>query len=211
MMMKLSPEFGFRMSFLLSLTWPLRDTVGFVNSVTTECYETGGYFCNELLLFQLLMATKDTNDVRDLACSPSSDQFLITPFLLFCSQLGNVAEPVMRAVVGPRVSGLAYPPVTQQESYDYRYEFSETRKVLEEFFKAENEFPASSQERRGEVDLDYSLTRLNSGSSYVAQRLADPEQVDVVPVVPLPPYSQDLLDLVDTIPPLPNIRQEPVH
>ena len=30
-----------------------------------------------------------------------------------------------------------------QNSYDYRYEFSETRKVLEEFFKAENEFPAS--------------------------------------------------------------------
>lgn len=119
----------------------------------------------------------------------------------------------MRAVVGPRVSGLAYPPVSQEESYDYRYEFSETRKVLEEFFKAENEFPASSQERRGESggDLDYSLTRLTSGSSYVAQRLADPEPVDVVPVVPLPPYSQDLLDLVDTIPPLPNIRQEPFH
>ena len=113
------------------------------------------------------------------------------------------------------MTSLAYPPVSQPdaESYDYRYEFSETRKVLEEFFKAENEFPASSSlEQRGETggDLDYSLTRLqsnHSGSSYVAQRLADAE-ADVVPVVPLPPYSRDLLDLVDTIPPLPNIRYE---
>ena len=78
----------------------------------------------------------------------------------------------------------------QQSSFDYRYEFSETRKVLEEFFKAENEFPASStvpssQTRNSytdtihtvnmqhythgpqgishvepETDLDYSLTRL---------------------------------------------------
>ena len=33
-------------------------------------------------------------------------------------------------------------PTSGPGTYDYRYEFSETRKVLEEFFKAENEFPA---------------------------------------------------------------------
>ena len=82
-------------------------------------------------------------------------------------------------------------------SYDYRYEFSETRKVLEEFFKAENEFPASTQ-----PDLDYSLTRLESGSSYVGQRLADPELDLGVPAVTkqsrpeVPAYSRDLLELV---------------
>lgn len=81
----------------------------------------------------------------------------------------------------------------QQNSYDYRYEFSETRKVLEEFFKAENEFPASSMPSASspgaytsesiysapprqnhvsqqatslmESDLDYSLTRLESRQS----------------------------------------------
>ena len=41
-----------------------------------------------------------------------------------------------------------------QNSYDYRYEFSETRKVLEEFFKAENEFPASSQHQSATVYND---------------------------------------------------------
>lgn len=35
-------------------------------------------------------------------------------------------------------------PTSGTGSYDYRYEFSETRKVLEEFFKAESEFPAAS-------------------------------------------------------------------
>lgn len=35
-------------------------------------------------------------------------------------------------------------PTSGTGTYDYRYEFSETRKVLEEFFKAENEFPAAS-------------------------------------------------------------------
>ena len=99
----------------------------------------------------------------------------------------------------------------QQNSYDYRYEFSETRKVLEEFFKAENEFPASSmpqttspgtftnesiysapqrqnhvtQQVPAETDLEYSLTRLESrqsGSSYVGSRLADAVE-DIVPVI----------------------------
>ena len=56
----------------------------------------------------------------------------------------------------------AYAPGT----YDYRYEFSETRKVLEEFFKAEQEFPVSavsavtSSAGQDTGDLAYSLTRI---------------------------------------------------
>merc|ERR1719400_2522420 len=98
------------------------------------------------------------------------------------------------------------PPGSQDQSYDYRYEFSETRKVLEEFFKAENEFPASSsppmglqqggpglqphnpqsihtayRTPQGANDLDYSLKR-HAGNSYVGSRLADADD-DIVSAV----------------------------
>lgn len=63
---------------------------------------------------------------------------------------------------------------TTTSTFDYLYEFSETRKVLEEFFK----YP-SEEEKRYESDfqdLDYELRRQTngdgSGSSYVGQRLA---------------------------------------
>ena len=113
-----------------------------------------------------------------------------------------------------RAASLSYPAVSEPAaSYDYRYEFSETRKVLEEFFKAENEFPASA-EPEPRPDLDYSLTRLTSsaalqaqhpGSSYVGQRLAVAD--DELAVVPLssPHYSRELLDLV-SVPSLPQPR-----
>ncbi|XP_044017000.1 uncharacterized protein LOC122858276 isoform X6 [Aphidius gifuensis] len=58
-------------------------------------------------------------------------------------------------------------------TFDYLYEFSETRKVLEEFFKCPA--PNEEKENNGEAfpfqDLDYELRR-QSGSSYVGQRLA---------------------------------------
>ena len=100
----------------------------------------------------------------------------------------------MRTAVAP-TRAPTYPSVNQEPDggYDYRYEFSETRKVLEEFFKAENEFPAGVP---AQSDLDYSLTRLDTGSSYVGQRLADPDLDLVVPGVSKPAYSRDLLDLV---------------
>ena len=116
-----------------------------------------------------------------------------------------------------RAASLSYPAVSEPASYDYRYEFSETRKVLEEFFKAENEFPAST-EPQPRPDLEYSLTRLQSthcspaalqaqhpGSSYVGQRLAVGD--DSLAVVPLtsPHYSRDLLDLV-SVPSVPQPR-----
>ncbi|CAH1153767.1 unnamed protein product [Phaedon cochleariae] len=65
------------------------------------------------------------------------------------------------------------PPNTATSTFDYLYEFSETRKVLEEFFKC----PPSEEENRLEVefqDLEYELRRQagDSGNSYVGQRLA---------------------------------------
>ncbi|XP_017787077.1 PREDICTED: amyloid beta A4 precursor protein-binding family A member 2-like isoform X11 [Nicrophorus vespilloides] len=65
-------------------------------------------------------------------------------------------------------------PRTTTSTFDYLYEFSETRKVLEEFFKC----PPPEEENRLEAefqDLEYELRRQandNSGNSYVGQRLA---------------------------------------
>ncbi|XP_065165959.1 uncharacterized protein [Atheta coriaria] len=69
-------------------------------------------------------------------------------------------------------------PRTTSSTFDYLYEFSETRKVLEEFFKC----PPPEEENRLEAefqDLEYELRRQagDSGNSYVGQRLAKrPEQ-----------------------------------
>lgn len=68
---------------------------------------------------------------------------------------------------------------TTSSTFDYLYEFSETRKVLEEFFKC----PPSEEENRLEVefqDLEYELKRQasDSGNSYVGQRLAKGRQQD---------------------------------
>nr|XP_031844922.1 uncharacterized protein LOC116432350 isoform X11 [Nomia melanderi] len=58
-------------------------------------------------------------------------------------------------------------------TFDYLYEFSETRKVLEEFFKC----PPPSKEKENSTesfpfqDLDYELRR-QGGNAYVGQRLA---------------------------------------
>ncbi|OAD51866.1 hypothetical protein WN48_04276, partial [Eufriesea mexicana] len=52
-------------------------------------------------------------------------------------------------------------------TFDYLYEFSETRKVLEEFFKEKE----NSAESFPFQDLDYELRR-QGGSAYVGQRLA---------------------------------------
>ncbi|XP_050519209.1 amyloid-beta A4 precursor protein-binding family A member 2-like isoform X8 [Diabrotica virgifera virgifera] len=64
-------------------------------------------------------------------------------------------------------------PNATTSTFDYLYEFSETRKVLEEFFKC----PPTDEENRLEVefqDLEYELRRQasESGNSYVGQRLA---------------------------------------
>ncbi|XP_015603630.1 uncharacterized protein LOC107271759 isoform X9 [Cephus cinctus] len=68
-------------------------------------------------------------------------------------------------------------------TFDYLYEFSETRKVLEEFFKCPP--PAEEKENNTESfpfqDLDYELRR-QGGSAYVGQRLASG-----------PPISEEVL------------------
>ncbi|KAF5283397.1 hypothetical protein FQA39_LY04773 [Lamprigera yunnana] len=66
---------------------------------------------------------------------------------------------------------------TTTAAFDYLYEFSETRKVLEEFFKcppSEEENPLHSDFH----DLDYELRlqSTDSGNSYVGQRLAKGRQ-----------------------------------
>ncbi|KAL1463672.1 hypothetical protein WDU94_015406 [Cyamophila willieti] len=84
------------------------------------------------------------------------------------------------------------PPPLQSPGFDYLYEFSETRKVLEEFFKPEDSAGANGQQFR---DLDYELRRQQQaqaqgsspelkpvggtggrGSSYVGLRLASDAQ-----------------------------------
>lgn len=64
------------------------------------------------------------------------------------------------------------PPTTNTTTFDYLYEFSETRKVLEEFFKC----PPEEETRLGTEfqDLEYELRRQasESGNSYVGKRLA---------------------------------------
>ncbi|CAH1965182.1 unnamed protein product [Acanthoscelides obtectus] len=64
-------------------------------------------------------------------------------------------------------------PTTTSSTFDYLYEFSETRKVLEEFFKCP---PPEEDNRLDEEfqDLEYELRRQtsDSGNSYVGQRLA---------------------------------------
>lgn len=62
-------------------------------------------------------------------------------------------------------------PTSTTAAFDYLYEFSETRKVLEEFFKCP---PAPSGEETSDFqfqELEYELRR-QAGSAYVGQRLA---------------------------------------
>ncbi|XP_030756265.1 uncharacterized protein LOC115882361 isoform X11 [Sitophilus oryzae] len=66
------------------------------------------------------------------------------------------------------------PPSINASTFDYLYEFSETRKVLEEFFKC----PPEEEETRLDTefqDLEYELRRQasESGNSYVGKRLAN--------------------------------------
>ncbi|XP_049962638.1 uncharacterized protein LOC126483630 isoform X3 [Schistocerca serialis cubense] len=72
-------------------------------------------------------------------------------------------------------------------AFDYLYEFSETRKVLEEFFKCppENSVNHTQQQQQQAAsdsfrELEYELRRQAAGSAYVGQRLAKerPDQED---------------------------------
>lgn len=80
----------------------------------------------------------------------------------------------------------------QHPQFDYMYEFSETRKVLEEFFK-------SGDKTSHFQDLEYELRRRgSSGNAYVGLRLAkatEDEQAFSSP--PKPVETKDLLNLQD--------------
>ncbi|XP_018325568.1 uncharacterized protein LOC108737300 isoform X2 [Agrilus planipennis] len=73
--------------------------------------------------------------------------------------------------VASRKSQPLPPQPTTASTFDYLYEFSETRKVLEEFFKCQ---PEENRLETEFQDLEYELRRPQdtSGSSYVGQRLA---------------------------------------
>ncbi|XP_023705742.1 uncharacterized protein LOC111863551 isoform X9 [Cryptotermes secundus] len=86
--------------------------------------------------------------------------------------LPTAMEPDLAVPVSATPSPVAGTATT---AFDYLYEFSETRKVLEEFFKCP---PAPSGEETNSAagdfqfqELDYELRR-QAGSAYVGQRLA---------------------------------------
>lgn len=88
--------------------------------------------------------------------------------------------------------------VSANAAFDYLYEFSETRKVLEEFFKPSSPLPLESDF----AELEYNLHR-QAGNSYVGQRLAAKDYSDE-PAPPLSPRGHqpggtpDLISLGDT-------------
>lgn len=73
--------------------------------------------------------------------------------------------------------------VSANAAFDYLYEFSETRKVLEEFFKPSSPLPLESDF----AELEYNLHR-QAGNSYVGQRLAA-KDYDDEPAPPLSPRA----------------------
>lgn len=87
--------------------------------------------------------------------------------------------------------------VSANAAFDYLYEFSETRKVLEEFFKPSSPLPLESDF----AELEYNLHR-QAGNSYVGQRLAA-KDYDDEPAPPLSPRAHkpggtpDLISLGD--------------
>ncbi|XP_014222637.1 uncharacterized protein LOC106649641 isoform X10 [Trichogramma pretiosum] len=82
------------------------------------------------------------------------------------------SDSPLKSFVLPSENNLSSLESLGGSTFDYLYEFSETRKVLEEFFKC----PAPSEDKDSAEtfpfqDLDYELRR-QGGSAYVGQRLA---------------------------------------
>ncbi|XP_059490399.1 amyloid-beta A4 precursor protein-binding family A member 2-like isoform X7 [Neocloeon triangulifer] len=101
-----------------------------------------------------------------------------------------------------------FPSDSANAAFDYLYEFSETRKVLEEFFKPSSPLPI-------EVDfaeLDYNLHR-QAGNSYVGQRLAAKDGPSEEPPPTSSPRTRksggtpDLISLRDTEEPVSAISE----
>ncbi|KAJ8667442.1 hypothetical protein QAD02_009105, partial [Eretmocerus hayati] len=99
-----------------------------------------------------------------------------SPMLILGSSLGTLTNAMRRNNdISPKPfadNNLSSLESLGGSTFDYLYEFSETRKVLEEFFKC----PAPSEDKNVSEtfpfqDLDYELRR-QGGSAYVGQRLA---------------------------------------
>ncbi|KAJ8984274.1 hypothetical protein NQ317_009758 [Molorchus minor] len=111
---------------------------------------------------------------------PSAQSLLASPSVYpprpgFPQRIVSSPSPIDNDSSNINVENSSYSPTSPNttSTFDYLYEFSETRKVLEEFFKC----PPPEEENRLEVefqDLEYELRRQasDSGNSYVGQRLA---------------------------------------
>ena len=87
----------------------------------------------------------------------------------------QLSAPIESVIGGHSTTPAAATPATRSKNYDYQYEFSETRKVLDEFFHSSTSTAANQQQT--EDDLDYTLTRKdNNTSTRIGQRLADQQQ-----------------------------------
>nr|XP_018911707.1 PREDICTED: uncharacterized protein LOC109040282 isoform X3 [Bemisia tabaci] len=94
------------------------------------------------------------------------------------------------------------PNCNTSSAFDYLYEFSETRKVLEEFFKPALESNSEQPDKHFDnpnqfQELDYELRRhqgtnlckSKEGNSYVGSRLAKPEESNSVGHSPRKPFN----------------------
>lgn len=87
------------------------------------------------------------------------------------STIERNSESPLKPFVLPNDNNLSSLESLGGSTFDYLYEFSETRKVLEEFFKSPS-VEKDPSETFPFQDLDYELRRQSGGSAYVGQRLA---------------------------------------
>ncbi|MPC20605.1 hypothetical protein E2C01_013558 [Portunus trituberculatus] len=142
---------------------------GFPRRVTAEEGPTREAACEPVV-----MATSEVNSPHEenteavASEEPSSDQ----PGPDSCSEADSsspgppvIAISTLTSSYSGSLAAQPEPAAADSEMYDYSYEMSETRKVLEEFFK--------EQGARGDefLDLEYHLKR-QQGNSYVGLRLA---------------------------------------
>ena len=71
------------------------------------------------------------------------------------------------------------PLLNQKSDFDFRYEFSETRKVLDEFFnKAENEFPSETSNANSHIIKSNEAELMNLGSDRPNHVISEPYNVN---------------------------------
>lgn len=105
----------------------------------------------------------------------------------------------------PPVTVAAASAASRAEDFEskMRYEFSETRKVLDEFFHKE---AVAGQEENEDEDLNYVLRKNNN---YVGQRLASEDELENSPEDVNVKHSNIEQDLLLTSSPTPAVKEEP--